>query len=125
MLKQNQLKFLINSRGVLNKLDHSDKVCEAYFESEKTWFAALIQDVDEETNEAEVAWVGYNIQERLPAEKITILKGIDPDELFEGASCNAVQPSDGMWYEAVIEKVLTTEEAEQFAAADLRTIRRF
>jgi hypothetical protein len=30
-----------------------------------------------------------------------------------------------MWYEAVIEKCLSAEEAESFAVADLRTIRRF
>lgn len=35
--------------------------------------------------------------------------------------CNAVYPSDGMWYEAVIERKLTDEEAEQFAATDLRS----
>ena len=42
IMQQNQLKFLINSKTMLTKLDHSDRVCEAYFESEKTWFAALI-----------------------------------------------------------------------------------
>lgn len=98
MLKQNQLKILVNSRSHLTKLEHADKVCEAYFESEKTWFAALIQDVDETAQEAEIAWIGYNIQERLPAEKITILPAIDPEDLFEGANCNAVAPSNGMWY---------------------------
>ncbi len=35
--------------------------------------------------------------------------------------CNAVYPSDGMWYEAVIERRLSDEEAEQFAATDLRS----
>ena len=30
-------------------------------------------------------------------------------------------PSDGMWYEAVVERRLTEEEAEQFAATDLRS----
>jgi hypothetical protein len=51
---------------------------------------------------------------------------VDADCLFEGALCNAVSPSDGMWYEANVEKVLTAEEAEAFAAADLRSnMRRF
>ena len=49
IIQQNQLKFLINSRQQLSRQEHSDRVCEAYFESEKTWFAALIQDVDEKT----------------------------------------------------------------------------
>lgn len=48
MLQQNKLKFLINSNTRLSKEAHCDRVCEAFFESEKTWFAALMQDVDEE-----------------------------------------------------------------------------
>jgi len=59
--QQNELKFLINSNQHLTKEQHSDRVCEAYFESEKTWFAALIQDIHENTQEAEIAWIGYNI----------------------------------------------------------------
>ena len=45
----------------------------------------------------------------------------EADDLFEGAVCNAVFRSDGMWYEATVEKVLTPEEAEQYVAEDLRT----
>ena len=29
------------------------------------------------------------------------------DEIFVGATCNAVCPTDGMWYEAVVERFLT------------------
>jgi len=28
---------------------HSDRVCEAYFSSEKTWYAALILEIFEDT----------------------------------------------------------------------------
>ena len=121
MMHANKLKFLLNAKNILMKDEHCDKVCEAFFESEKTWFAALIQDIEEDTQEAEIAWIGYNIQERLPKERITLLPIIEPDELFEGATCSAVYPSDGMWYEAVVERKLTEEEAEQFAANDLRS----
>ena len=81
----------------------------------------MIQEIDEETQEADVAWIGYNIQERLPREKITILPPVEIEELFDGAACSAVYPSDGMWYEAVVERKLNEEEAEQFAAQDLRS----
>ena len=111
-MHSNQVKFLINSRQVLSKLEHSNIVCEAYFESEKTWFAALIQDIDEQAQEAEIAWIGYNIQDKLPVQKVTILPQINADELYDGALCNAVYPSDGMWYEAVIERRLTEQQAE-------------
>jgi hypothetical protein len=33
----------------------------------------------------------------------------------------AVYPSTGMWYECAIEKRLSTEEAEKFAATDMRS----
>lgn len=42
ILQQNKLKFLINSASTLDKKLHCDRVCEAFFESEKTWFAALV-----------------------------------------------------------------------------------
>ena len=53
--------------------------------------------------------------------KITILAENDPEEFTDGATCSAVYPSDGMWYEAVIERRLADEEAESFAATDLRS----
>ena len=53
--------------------------------------------------------------------KLTILAENNPEELTDGATCNAVYPSDGMWYEAVIERKLTDEEAESFAVTDLRS----
>ena len=46
---------------------------------------------------------------------------LEDDDIFEGASCSVVHPADGMWYEAVVERKLTEEEAEQFAANDLRS----
>ena len=68
-----------------------------------------------------MAWIGYNIQETLPLKKVTFLPQIHPDLLFEGAECSAVYPSDGMWYEAVIERQLSEEEAAEMAKSDLRS----
>lgn len=42
---------------------------------------------------------------------MTILEPVELDEIFIGAACNAVCPTDGMWYEAVIERFLSDEEA--------------
>jgi len=52
---------------------------------------------------------------------VTILEPVELDEIFIGAACNAVCPTDGMWYEAVIERFLSDEEALEFAATDLRS----
>jgi plasmid maintenance system antidote protein VapI len=37
----NQLKFLVNAKQTLS-IDVVERVCEAYYEEQKTWFAALI-----------------------------------------------------------------------------------
>ena len=61
IIKQNSLKFLINEETKLVKADHQGQICEAYYNSEKTWYAALIQGVDEKEQTAEIAWIGFNI----------------------------------------------------------------
>lgn len=59
IIQLNELKFLQNSQIVINKKLHSGRVCEAYFDVEKTWYAALVLEVNEESQEVEVAWIGY------------------------------------------------------------------
>ena len=59
ILQLNELKFLQNSQVTLSRKIHSDRVCEAYFSSEKTWYAALVLEIFEDTQEAEIAWIGY------------------------------------------------------------------
>lgn len=61
------------------------------------------------------------MQESLPKEKITLLETISEDLLYNKASCMAVYPSTGMWYECEIEKRLTAEESEKFASTDMRS----
>ena len=38
---------------------------------------------------------------------INPLTAPNPDDLFEGAVCNAVNTADGMWYPCTIEKVFS------------------
>jgi hypothetical protein len=73
-------------------------VCEGYFDSERTWYAAVILEVFEDTQEAEIAWVGYKKQEKLAAKFINVLTAPNSADLFEGAQCNAIYPVDGMWH---------------------------
>ena len=96
----------------MTKKAHSGRVCETYFHEEKTWYAALINDVFEDTQEVEIAWIGYKKEERVPKKLVNILTPPDPQELFEGAACNAVFTQDGMWYPCVIEKVINDEKDE-------------
>lgn len=110
ILHLNELKFLQNQQVRLSKKTHEGKVCEAYFSTEKTWYAALILEVFEDLQEVEVQWIGYQMQERMSKRHINPLTPPNPDDLFEGAQCNAVMTSDGMWYPCVIEKVINDEK---------------
>ena len=112
--KQNQLKFLMNDSQSLKKLEHVGNVCEAYFAAQKTWFAALIQDVDDAKQEVEIAWIGINKQEKeVKKTFITILQPTDPSTLFIGANCNSVCATNGMWFPCVIEReIVPTQEDE-------------
>ena len=118
-INANELKFLVNSRQTLST-ELVDTVCEAYFEDHKTWFAALIQEVDLRTDSVQVAWIGYGQQDTLSKSKITILQAVDEELLHDGATCLAVYPASGMWYECTIEKRLRDDEAESFAGTDMR-----
>lgn len=117
--KLNELKFLQNSQVTLEKKVHSDRVCEGYFQTEKTWYAALVLEVFEDTQEVEVAWIGYKIQERLGKKFVNVLSPPSSEDLFEGAHCNAVFASDGMWYPCTIERVLNAEKEESSLTAIL------
>jgi hypothetical protein len=82
-------------------------VCEAYFSDEKTWYAALITSVNEVSQDVEIQWIGYKSSEKLPKKYINPLTAPNPDDLFEGALCNAVNTVDGMWYPCTVEKVIS------------------
>jgi len=104
----------------LSKKLHSGKVCEAYFEEEKTWYAALVVEVFEDKQQVEVAWIGYRKQERKEKKHVNILTPLDPQDLFEGAQCNAVL--EGMWYPCIVEKVINDEKASNDVSIELGAI---
>ncbi len=59
---------------------------------------------------------------RMPKKYVNILTPIDPQNLFEGAQCNAVNTSDGMWYPCVIERVLNEEKTSDDVSVELGAI---
>ena len=115
IINQNNLKFLINEESNLIKSDHQGQICEAYHSTEKTWYAALIQDIDEASQEAEIAWIGFNKQEKgVKKCFITLLTALNPADLFVGAQCNSVRQSNGMWFPCQIEReIVPSAEDEQ------------
>lgn len=58
----------------------------------------------------------------MPAKYINVLTPPNPHDLFEGASCNAVYASDGMWYPCVIEKLINDELANNDVSAELNAM---
>ena len=42
-------------------MEHEGKICEAYFTKEKSWFAAVVLEIFEDTQEVEIAWIGYKL----------------------------------------------------------------
>lgn len=74
----------------------------------------MIQDVDESKQEVEIAWIGFNKQDKFVRKtNITILQQTDPSTLFIGAHCNSVCATNGMWFPCVIEReILPTQEDE-------------
>lgn len=122
IIQLNELKFIQNKQVVLNKKQHSGRVCEAYFDEEKTWYAALILEVYEDLQEVEIAWIGYKKQTKTSKEFVNILTPPDPTDLFEGALCNAVLTTDGMWYPCTVEKVINDENQSKDVSAELNAI---
>lgn len=60
------------------------KVCEAFFETEKQWFAGSINNVNVEQQTAEIDWIGYTGKATLPAKFIKVAKHPDPSQIEEG-----------------------------------------
>ena len=62
------------------------------------WYAALIQDINEKIQTADIAWIGFNIQSKnICKSNITVLNTLDPDIIFVGAVCSSVFPETGIW----------------------------
>ena len=119
IIQLNELKFLQNLQVTLVKKLHAGRVCEAYFDTEKTWYAALVTEVFEDSQEVECAWIGYKKQDRMSKKFVNILTPPDPLDLFEGAQCNAVNILDGMWYPCIIEKVINDEKQSKDLSEEL------
>lgn len=46
----------------------------------------------------------------------------NPNDLFEGAQCNAVYASDGMWYPCTIERIINDERGGSDVSPELNAM---
>ncbi len=91
--------------------DDANRICAAFYETEKKWFAARIISVDEDEQTTEILWIGFKDKARLPAKYIKLQKLPEPSELTVGTYCEAIYAEDGRWYPCTIEKA--TEDGYQ------------
>ena len=82
------------------------KVCEAFFETEKQWFAGSINNVNVEQQTAEIDWIGYTGKATLPAKFIKVAKHPDPNQIEEGYFWEALYTLDGCWYQCMVERIV-------------------
>lgn len=84
---------------------HIGKICQAYFESEARWYLAMLNQINQNDQTAEITWLGFKDKSTLPWPYIKVQDTLKPEELEVGINCEAVYYEDGNWYPAVIDKI--------------------
>ena len=80
------------------------RICSAYFEEEKKWFTAIINEVFSDQT-VEITWLGYKNKEILNYKYIKMNELLKSEELEVGNLCEAIYYEDGKWYNATIEMI--------------------
>jgi hypothetical protein len=86
-------------------IEDAGKICSAYYESENTWFTAMINNINLQDLSAEITWLGYKEKETLPFKFIKINEPLKKEELEVGMMCEAIYYEDGKWYNGTIEMI--------------------
>lgn len=66
------------------------RVCKGYFEKDKRWYHAHIDEVDIERQEVNVSWVGYKIKSTIPAIYVKIMPVPDATNFQPGTHCEGI-----------------------------------
>ena len=64
-----------------------DRVCKGWFEKDKRWYHAHIDEVDIERQEVNVSWVGYKMKSTLHAIYVKIMPVPDATRFQPGTHC--------------------------------------
>ena len=102
--ESDQGKIKVSNR-LLTERDKG-KVCEAFFENEKQWFAGTIINVNVEQQTADIDWIGYTGKATLSGKFIKVAKHPDPSQIEEGYYWEALYTLDGCWYSCVVERIV-------------------
>ena len=81
------------------------RTCQAFYESENKWYTAVINELNEENQTAEITYLGFTNKETLPTKFIKLFELFDSDDLEIGMQCDAIYFGDGFWYPCSIEAI--------------------
>lgn len=84
---------------------HTGKICQAYFELEQKWYLAMVNQINQTEQTAEITWLGFKDKATLQWAFIKVQDTLKADDLEVGMSCEAVYYEEGKWYAAEIEKI--------------------
>jgi len=79
------------------------RICQAFYDPDQKWYTAVINEINEETQMAEITFLGYKEKDSIPAKYIKLFEMNDPEDLEIGMFCDAIFYGDGLWYPAIIE----------------------
>ena len=81
-------------------------MCSAWHHKDKRWYNAVVSQVDQDKQEAKLSWLGYPETSTLKAMYVKVLPRPEISKLAQGTICEAINPQDGKWQGAIIEKVI-------------------
>jgi survival-of-motor-neuron-related-splicing factor 30 len=84
---------------------HTGKICTGFFEGESRWYLAIIHEINQNDQTANIQWLGFKENATLPFKFIKIQDTTDKADLEIGADCEAIYYEEGKWYQASIEKI--------------------
>ena len=110
MFQEESRKFKISTSSTSfnnNPLFVEDigKISNSYYEKEKKWYTAMINQVYLHDMTVEVTWLGFKEKEVLPFKYVKINESLKKEDLEVGMVCEAIYYEDGKWYNAVIEMI--------------------
>lgn len=85
------------------------KIASVYYESDHTWNNAVIESIDDSTNDNEqmlnITFLGYKEKAKVPFKYLKVNKEISDEECVKGAICDIIYMEDGKWYQGTIEDI--------------------
>lgn len=70
--------------------EYIDRVCRAWHEKDQRWYHAQIDEVDADSQTANVSWIGYNVTSKVHAIHIRMLATPDITKLQQGQLCEGI-----------------------------------